>query len=92
MEIQYGMAVKQGKFQAMRVTYRDGNPAGVVEPLGPFGTYQEAMACFTNEQVIAQIEMLQSVQKENPQTSAAWKVASRNLQPLFTEMARRTNG
>jgi hypothetical protein len=33
----------------------------------------------------------QNIQKHNPMESAAWIEASKNLRPLFAEMARRQN-
>ena len=33
----------------------------------------------------------QNIQKQNPMESAAWIEASKNLKPLFAEMARRQN-
>ena len=33
----------------------------------------------------------QNIQKRNPMESAAWIEASKNLRPLFAEMARRQN-
>jgi len=40
--------------------------------------------------LLARIEALQAVQRTNPPSSAAWQNASKELAPLFAEMARRS--
>jgi hypothetical protein len=43
----------------------------------------------SDDEVLYLIRELQAMQKRNPPTSKAWKDASRELKPLFREMARR---
>lgn len=39
--------------------------------------------------VLEMIAKYQGIQRVNPPSSSAWLMASENLQPLFSEMARR---
>ena len=41
-------------------------------------------------QILHLIESLQDVQKKNPPSSEKWQEASKALEPLFKEMAKRT--
>lgn len=43
----------------------------------------------TTEQILAEIEQLQAVQKGHPPAHKAWQTASELLAPLFQEMAKR---
>ena len=43
----------------------------------------------SNAELRAAIEGLQEIQKRNPADSFAWRLASKQLQPLFAEMDRR---
>ena len=45
----------------------------------------------TDQQVLRKIAILQGVQKTNPPQSAEWQEASKQLAPLFAEMAARTS-
>lgn len=44
----------------------------------------------TTQQILNKISVLQDVQRNSPPTSREWQEASRILQPLFAEMARRS--
>lgn len=46
----------------------------------------------TTAEILARIDQIQTVQRSNPPTSAAWQRASDELAPLFEEMARRAGG
>jgi hypothetical protein len=44
----------------------------------------------SSDDLVASIEKLQRVQRQNPPSSDDWINASECLEPLFAEMARRT--
>lgn len=50
------------------------------------------LASRTEADLLQEIESLQSIQKRNPSKSIEWQWASRELKPLFAEMARRQKG
>lgn len=58
-----------------------------VQPLSPHSYMNKSMQDTLT--MAARIAELQQVQRRNSPSTAAWMKASRALQPLFAEMARR---